>query len=632
MEASSSVVIRLIGLHPVIAGAAATLLAVVAIAGWIGIGSFFLPASERHPDQARLAVALLIGSAITAFAYALMTRAGIVDGAIVVVAVAWIVSIVARRSDIRRLSFSAANAFRDTIGASKLIRIVAIPILALLWIYAIAPPRDGEVMRYHLAHIRQIISDGRWEPIADYHYAFPFGWSLNYLPFERLHLPQAAALVNVALWLIVVGGLLGIGQKTREGMVARIGIIALFVHPFVVRTFASAMVDAYAIIVVYAIVVLLFFLDQLGDREIVLLGFVSWIGVQSRYQHIAWGIAATCVFLVVAVHRRTLRNIPKFFLGALGAIILSAPFYVANASYFGNALWPLLIRVTNSSSYADRVAASYTTDMTGQHDPMYALGQLWELVSTSSLIPIAALCLLLVTAGPFLHSRFRRIAVLGAIFFAIWVIAEPRLYPKHILLLLPVAAVIMAGIADRLGKWSRVLRATNVIAGASLALMLALSAALSGDYLRYDTSGDLTRYHRFTWYYSTYDWANHNTPDDERFLVIVLSGHSYYLDRPYRRADPWLSGTVDWSRVTSGNELSKVLASGGYRYVIYDDRSWKGFVGGREMERAVNEMIATGGLVPVHEQREELYTSRAMREFEATNVMVLRVAGRPVGS
>jgi hypothetical protein len=50
------------------------------------------------------------------------------------------------------------------------------------------------------------------------------------------------------------------------------------------------------------------------------------------------------------------------------------------------------------------------------------------------------------------------------------------------------------------------------------------------------------------------------------------------------------------------------------------------------MERAVNEMIATGGLVPVHEQREELYTSRAMREFEATNVMVLRVAGRPVGS
>jgi hypothetical protein len=212
------------------------------------------------------------------------------------------------------------------------------------------------------------------------------------------------------------------------------------------------------------------------------------------------------------------------------------------------------------------------------------------------------------------------------------VIAEPRLYPKHILLLLPVAAVIMAGIADRLGKWSRVLRATNVIAGASLALMLALSAALSGDYLRYDTSGDLTRYHRFTWYYSTYDWANHNTPDDERFLVIVLSGQSYYLDRPYRRADPWLSGTVDWSRVTSGNELSKVLASGGYRYVIYDDRSWKGFVGGREMERAVNEMIATGGLVPVHEQREELYTSRAMREFEATNVMVLRVAGRPVGS
>lgn len=625
-------VIRLIDLHPVVAGIAATLVAAIALAGWIGIGSFFLPESQRYSDQARLAGSLLIGSAITAFAYALMTRAGIVDAAIVVVAVAWIASIVVRFSEIRLLSSSIANAFREAMRSSKLIRLAAIPIVILLWIYAVAPPRDGDVMRYHLAHIRQIISDGRWEPIADYHYAFPFGWSLNYLPFERLHLPQAAALVNVALWLVVVAGLLGVAQKTRAGTAARIGILALFVHPFVVRTFASAMVDAYAIMVVYVIALLVFFLDELGDREIALLGFVSWIGVQSRYQHIAWGIAATCVFLFVAARHRRIRGIRFFGVGGLGAIILSAPFYLANASYFGNAFWPLLIRVTSSSGYADRVAASYTRDMTGQHDPTYALSQLWELVSTTSLIPIAALCLILIVAGFFLQSRFRRIAVLGAFFFSLWMIAEPRLYPKHVLLLLPVAAIIVAGIADRLAKWPRVLRATNLVAASALVVMLALSVALSSDYARYVATGDARTYHRFTWYYSTYDWVNHNTPDDARFLVIVLSGHSYYLDRPYRRADPWLSGAVDWSRVRSGKELSNVLASGGFRYVIYDDRSWKGYVGGSEMERAVNEMIATGGLVPVHEQHEMLYTSRAMREFEATNVMVLRVADRTVGS
>ncbi|HVD61337.1 MAG TPA: hypothetical protein VNC11_10740 [Gemmatimonadaceae bacterium] len=632
MEASSSVVLGLSDLHPVVAGAAATLVAAVALAGWIGIGSLFLPASQRYPDQARLAGSLLIGSAITAFVYALMTRAGIVDGAIVVVAIAWIASIAMRFSEIRLLSASTTNSFREAIGNSKLVRIVAIPIAVLLWIYAVAPPRDGDVMRYHLAHIRQIISDGRWQPIADYHYAFPFGWSLNYLPFERLHLPQAAALVNVALWLVVVAGLFGLAQKTREGTLARVGILALFVHPFVVRTFASAMVDAYAIMVVYVIALLLFFLDELGDREVALLGFVSWIGVQSRYQHIAWGIAATCVFLFLAVRHRRVQSIGFFSAGGLSAIVLSAPFYLANASYFGNALWPLLIRVGNSSSYADRVAASYTRDMTGQHDASYAFSQLWELISTSSLVPIAALCLILIIAGLFLHSRFRRIAVLGGIFFAIWIIAEPRLYPKHVLLLLPIAAMMIAGIAHRLGKWPRVLRASHVAAAAGLVVMLALSAVLSADYARYVATGDLRTYHRFTWYYSTYNWVNHNTPGDARFLVIVLSGHSYYLDRPYRRADPWLSGTVDWSRVRSGAELSNVLASGGYRYVIYDDRSWKGYVGGSEMERAVNEMIATGGLVPVHEQRETLYTSRAMREFEATNVMVLRVADHPVGS
>lgn len=630
METPSSLVLRLISLEPVGTGIAAALLAAGAFAGWIAIGSFFLPSSVR--SEIRLAGSLLIGSGITGFAYAVLTRAGVVDGAIVFVAVVSVTAVFLHRSEVRQLIASATSEYKNAIAGSRLLRFLSIPIALLLWIYAIAPPRDGDVMRYHLAHIRQIITDGGWQPIADYHYAFPFGWSLNYLPFERLHLPQAAALVNVALWIVVVSGFLAIARTVRGRQAAQLAVLACFVHPDVMRTFASAMADGYAVTVVYAIVVLLLLLDDADSRAITLLGFVCWIGLQSRYQHIAWGISGTLVFLFFALKNRLRRDLKYFSMGAAAALVLSAPFYIANLRLFGNPLWPLLIRPSATSSYADRVGASYTHDMRGEYHVRYLLMHVWELVSAPSVFPIAIASFLLVVAGLFLRDRFRRVALCGALFLAIWIIAEPRLYEKHILLVLPVAALIVIAIIDRFAHWIRAFRVVQIAAAIALVGMLAVSVALSGDYARYVITGDVAKYHRFTWYYSTYDWINHNTPSKARFLVIVLSGHSYYLDRPYRRADPWLSGVVDWTRVESGDDLSTVLARGGYQYVVYDDRQWKGFVGGEEMERAVREMIANGSLVPVHQQRETLYTSRAMREFQATTVSVMRVAARPEGA
>jgi hypothetical protein len=256
----------------------------------------------------------------------------------------------------------------------------------------------------------------------------------------------------------------------------------------------------------------------------------------------------------------------------------------------------------------------------------------WELFFTRASFPIAFVCLALILVGLFLRNQFRRVALCGALFLIVWIVAEPRLYPKHILLLLPIAALIVIAIVDGIAEWPRTFRVAKAAAATGLIGMLAVSAALSGDYARYVVTGDARTYHTFTWYYSTYDWVNHNTPSNARFLVIVLSGHSYYLDRPYRRADPWLSGVVDWTRVKSGDDLSTLLARGGYQYVLYDQRRWKGYLGGEDLERAVSEMIATGSLVPVHQQHETLYTSRAMREFEATDVSVLRVVAKPGGA
>lgn len=524
-----------------------------------------------------------------------------------------------------------AAVYSQTLRADLLLRVIAFPVVALPWIDAIAPPRDGDVMRYHLAHVRQIISDGRWDTIADYHYAFPFGWTLNYLPFERLHLPQAAALVNVALWLLILAGLLRLAHASQLPRTATLAAIVLFLHPFVVRTFASAMADGYAIFVVYAISLMLLQVDERRNRAAILLGFICWIGAQSRYQLVAFALAGSLVFLFHAVRRGRWPDLREFALGAAGALALSAPFYLANLRGFGNPVWPLLVPAINgTSAYANRVAAAYTAWMTGSHDPSYMFRHALDLILTPSLIPLAVILIALIPLSLATREpRYRRLAFFGTLFLVLWIAMEPRLFPKHVLLLLPVGSILFVPALD--GIWSRaaVVRTIDRVLAAAVVLILAATTILSWDYLRYAATGDDARFHRFTWYYPVYDWANRNTPRGSRFLVITYSGHSYYLDRPYRRADPWLSGVVDWSRVSSARDVQSVLEHGRYEYVIYDDRDWRAFPGGATMSSAITSAIATHALLPVHTSRERLYTSRASREFEETDVYVLRVAPAP---
>ena len=210
----------------------------------------------------------------------------------------------------------------------------------------------------------------------------------------------------------------------------------------------------------------------------------------------------------------------------------------------------------------------------------------------------------------------------------LWIAMEPHLFPRHILLLLPIASLLFVPALD--GLWLRegFTRLIQRVLAGGLAVSILLSAIFAWDYARYDVTGDSGTFHRFTWYYPVYDWINKNTPKASRFLVIVYSGHSYYLDRPYRRADPWLSGVVDWSHVASSADVAQVLRHGGYDYVLYDDRDWRAFPAGAEMASAIRSAVRSRVLVPVHAERERLYTSRVTRDFGETSVYVLRLANQ----
>ena len=600
-------------------GAAATVLAVVTVLSWIAIGSLFVDRAQTD-DSLDVAAPLLVGSALTAFLLAISTRMGwVTSGAIAVSSVSGIVLVLRRRA-VNGMIRSALSPWGRVLDR-PLDRVMLAVIAAVLWASAISPPRNADAMRYHLAHIRQIVSDGRWTSIPDYHYALPFGWTLNFLPFELIGLPQAAQLLSIVLLVLMTAGLLEIAGTRSTSRLPFYVVLVLVAHAFVLRTFAEPTADAYAIFAMYVIAAMVVRFEGISARDAAITGFAVWIGMQSRYQLAAAGLVATILFVAaVKSDTRRTRLLGALALGTICAVALASPFYIANLTAFANPFWPL---AATADSYAGVLAGEYTESLGGKRGFAALRHGIARLMTELPVAPLPLLTVIATIIGATVARReIRRLAFFSGGFLLLWAVAQPGLYPRFILLLLPFVVLIAADLTKKIVRPALRIVADRVLRTALGVLALAF-VATSWDYLSYAITGDKGRYHRFTWFYPVYRWVNAATPDSSSFLVIVRSGHTYYLDRPYRRADPWLSGVVDWPSVKSGADLSRVLDEKQLDHVIYENRDWSAYRGGKEMQHAVSEAIAAGALTPIRSFQVPLYSSRVRRRYNTTEVIVM---------
>jgi hypothetical protein len=613
-----------VSVFPVVTGLYATVLAAMQVAAWLAMGSFAVPRMTR-PIIA-LPVALLVGSATTAFLYAVFTLQGHVKMAIAVVAVVSIGALIVRIGWVITSVARVWNLIHFQTKPKWLAAGCGL-VAVMYWIDAIVPPRDADVMRYHLAHIRQIILEGRWVALADYHYALPFGWSLNYLPFELLHIPEGAHLLNLGAWLIA---LLVIAALLRERGAPRASFLLLAfiaLQPLVLKSATTAHADLYAVFVVLGIVLLLEDVSNATGAQMGLLGFVATVGAQSRYQLLG---VTVCVFLVgvlLLIKRRI--DIRMFSAAALGAVLgllIASPFYVVNFLAFRNPFWPLLIpRFNGLELYASRVAENVNESLTG-HLTMTELVRSARLLVTDQLAFPTPLLALASLASP-LWSRdttVRTLALFNAAFLCLWALVQPSLYPRFSILLVP---PLLVGLGLSLRSISRI-RVLNCLLCCGLIVgmigFFVFDLYYSEDSARYVATGDSKTFHEATWFYPVYQWVNDSTPPQSRVLVIVRSGHSYYLDRAYRKADPFLSGYVDWEAVRRASDLTSVLDCARFDYVIYDATDWDGLIGGRNLDSALRNAISQRDLTMAKSFNVRLVTSRVRGEGVAATVWVLR--------
>ena len=614
---------------PLFRGAAATLLAAVQLCGWLGMGSLV----TRDADgEVAVPVALLVGSAITAFVSALLCVAGHVDSAVAAQALLTLSALALARKQVARLLEFVLKAYRGVFVGSGWISAAASALLVLYWIDAVAPPRDADVMRYHLAHIGQIVQDGRWEAVADFHYALPFGWSLTYLPSVRLGIPETAHLLSLGLWVAGVASIVSWLKRNGASVASYLLVLALSLQPFVLKSVTTAHTDSYSILVFLAVgLTLARWAEENGVHNAGMLGFVAWVGAQSRYQMLGVGIAATVAGLLL--HQRRARGILRpasaFIAGSLAATVLATPWYLMNWMTFGNPVWPLLVKPDASgATYADRVASSYAAQLAGSHAFGATVRSLTSLVRDAPVFPIPLLALLFVPAA-FFFSRRPAIRALGSfagLFFLLWLTVQPSLYPRFSLFFTPVVALGLGTLLGTSGPRRWVESTWRAGLGLLTIAFLASGIYYSADGARYLFDGDLPRFHRATWYYPVYAWINNSLPDDARLLVIVRSGQSYYLNRRYRRADPFLTGVVNWDSLRGTADLDRVLAEGRYSYLLYDRTDWSPYPGGSRMQQLLDDAIQDKTLIPERRFRVRLVASRLLGTSSDADVWLLRRA------
>jgi hypothetical protein len=602
-------------------------LSLIQLFGWTSLGSSFIGNEIDH--RIKLPVSILIGSAVTAFLYASFSAFGKVELGLAVVMAILFASTLLYRHRAFSMFKELWSIYKEIFDRHALTFWIFCATAVLYGINAIAPPRDQDVLYYHLAHIHQIDMENSWVPIADYCYGFPFGWTFNYLPFEHVGLPQVANLLNMGLWLIFSPMLFALLRRYAPTSFALLLSGIIVCHPFVLKMSTAAFSDMYAIFVALPLAMFIADFPGLKRTQFGLFGFVAWIGTQSRYQSIAIGLAVTALPMFMALRKKiTGREIMIYCGGTLGALILASPFYLFNFIAFANPVWPLDLPFhAKSESYANKVATVYTASMTGARDMNTMITGITSFVMSPETFPISISAISLIVVSLFWRHPFLiKIGIPVTGFLLLWVWAQPMLpQPRYVMYLSP---LILVGWAMTLGIWIKscpkikvyLLTFFSMVVSAFLCFGLYYSA----DAFRYSITGDYNRYHEHTSFYDVFETINRTTPPDAKFLIILTGGQTYYLDRSHRRADPEQSGVIDWLNLQSPERLDEILEDEGFDYILYEDTHWESFIGGTNLVTLLRGSITRNFLSKEAEFHTQVNESRIRRLSHPTRVFLLK--------
>ena len=504
-------------------------------------------------------------------------------------------------------------------------------VLALTLLDSMAPPRNGDAMRYHLAQPKEMLRSGVLRFLPYFHYNFPRTFHLAFLIGEWTRWPALSAMLCWVTMLaaceaVIRTALLSLAELDLALPKARTRILVLacfFLTPGIIQSSSVPNSDV-AVMCFFAWGVYFSVRATAGTGK----EFCNWalsglcfgLAIGSKYHGLLLvGIFETALagHYWPEIRRRGLLLPLGTKIGVMVAV--GSPFYVLNLANTGNPLWPLFSEHLGRGGLLDEVASGYRLP------PSFGAHLILDHISRPFCLNPLVICMALL-AVPLLIREQKLIRLVG-LTAAVYVASVLLLtsYHRFQLLAWPLLSLlsVVAYATYRGCRWKRSLMHASMALG--LISGVSFGAWYSMDFVKWATGiYDSEDIREMSFYYQDYRWMNnHLDRDSDMVLVIVRSGHTYYLDIPYVRADPRLAATVNWADVanTGARVLEDFVRQSGVTHVFADLQT------DARVDEALRELAETGSLEVVWRQdSRRLITQRMTRRSVLTEVALYRVA------
>jgi hypothetical protein len=498
--------------------------------------------------------------------------------------------------------------------------------LAIYLASAYTPPRSGDAMRYHLAQIKETVRYGGFIYRPYYHYSFPQYFHYLFIPVFMLVGGTGVKLSVCFYSVLVVFAVLYLSFRTEQ--TKSLLFLALFLIFTPLYTQEATIVNNDIPMIFYGLIGLLLLIEFEAKTQIryLVIAYASLgFALGCKYQAVLYlPLYTLAAFLILRSHWRLSLKYVIIIPLIIIPFLVASPFLIRNLHYTGDPFWPLLQDFFHvQKDYLYQVTKATADRWQGNIGPAALARSIVSLGSYSHIIPIIWVLWL-----GYYFTRFPSGLIYKGgtlLYFCMWFLLQPKIYPRFAIYILPVVAIMGVSFCEwcynrhsYLGKVPYIIAILCILAG------IGVSMLYSSDFLVYHLNRDLKQYHESTWFYDQYQWINQNLRGSEKVLVIVGSGHTYYIDVEHLRADPELSGLIDWTAIKSVEELRDILSKLQVSYIFYEDRNWSSYPGGSNMMRLMHDLKNEGGVsVLLEDNNVKLVTLRILGRFAVTKVFLL---------
>lgn len=468
---------------------------------------------------------------------------------------------------------------------------------------ALAPPTAADSINYHFAYPKLYLEQGRVTFILGSLQANIMNLHMLYLLGMILSGAQGAALASWGAGVLLAGTILVAGQRLFGSI--RMGLIAaalFYTAPLVTQVAVAGQVEVG--LTLFSLLAVLAFVEWAEESFslgwLVLSGLFAGFAGGTKYFGL-FAIVVLALLVAAALAGRGLlgRIVPAVLLFGLTAGVVASPFYVRNAVYTGNPVYPAFYSVFGGRYWSDALDASFR-QFVGEHRRPLGRGVLemlagpWTLTMRDgiqgygpvflSLLPLVPLALWWVRRS----KEFRPALALFAfssLFYLLWFF-EAAQRGRH---LMPGVAALSLLLALGVSRAIRLGMTPRLVAGGTLLLAIGLGTGFSGVYnagflpVAFGAESERSFLERKLWYYKDILWINRHLSRKDRLFPLINPVH-FYLDAPYIPTSVHLHGFLDWTRLRDEKDLYRRLRDEGFTHVFIDS-AVQSTATGREVDR-----------------------------------------------